>query len=1145
MSLQLAFYNQSMASGSKPSSKNTTLRALSYWKENNMQLPSNESERRGDTKCDMSPNSIERDFNFRATSVSINDVSDLWTELEAQYFSPPRSKIVNMSTSKKISKYSANSLRNRNIRNRRPRNHRRIRHILEGFPDPPSSGASSLQRNVDRNYRIKGASVLSTDSDDILNQRNSLLIQSSESKNVCVKLFESNPMDFEYFDKVVRSEDEAQQQLEWKRKRRMIHTSGKGWERRYNPQRSNKDSYPHCQKLGDSDLCLEKSKSPFHEEIISVSVSEYQLSTTILNLLQSMYTKSVRHQLNSVFLSSSRNKLFDFLTQFCADNLMMLSHNKHNENFTKDEMREIRVLLIKLMMSSQLNVVFDPDYIIHLQNNHTIHLSLVALREVCKGAEAKIKNSQKDLSEADIVLEEVIQLNVLVLQVIRMFHVAGEKMHRRPSVCISYMVCDWFCMENGAGVMEACLSLILGHIQQNPEKLKAQPLTYSVTLFLSEIGKFLSTVGVCELSLTNTKCTKRTINVLAGMYMSLFKYLFEFANVEVTQVSEGHSVVLAILDCLLLDIIKTPACINPRVIWEELLNVILMFDCKPEGDIIRKKVYFLLETYISHYFGNHFDALIPETIHCAVTNSRQGSSLTDSDSAFYDPTPAGDASDTSMEDKIVGAKQEILEIGYTYLEKYRLCLLTTNQNVIKQTVQHIKKFVHACPPKLRIHVLRNVIIPTLAELSSLGMVPLTEIQTYLAQKLFCLIERMVYKDERLGYCCARNKLVKIILKFSEIKGDDNDYFFADDAFQCASSFVRTEVLQCLKGVSLDSLSFPFTDTRSISHVSSSEISREGEDGSPYHRDQHSRFYTSISSNDTVNEVLHSLVLETNNMIIGNNLEALTLLKLKQIGAMWKTQAAFVSEISEYASFFLETHVYAKLSHDLFQYLLKGLKMYSCKKDSSRFRKSIIATLGSLLRLLSKLSQAQTLSKSSSNIIETQNSKSKAALASIEENIFPNDGGATHLHETDIQGIVRVLLKAAVEPLNDRNVCLEHESSVETRKSFFVPTGGPNKSVSRCNSFPETDSGYTPDIDEDSDVNTRKLAQHSVSETGRRIENQIVNKDIVDFVLRMLVNKEGSTQALISIKGGKEILIDGISRLLDLSKGDENIENRYV
>ena len=62
-----------------------------------MQLPSNESERRGDTKCDMSPNSIERDFNFRATSVSINDVSDLWTELEAQYFSPPRSKIVNMS----------------------------------------------------------------------------------------------------------------------------------------------------------------------------------------------------------------------------------------------------------------------------------------------------------------------------------------------------------------------------------------------------------------------------------------------------------------------------------------------------------------------------------------------------------------------------------------------------------------------------------------------------------------------------------------------------------------------------------------------------------------------------------------------------------------------------------------------------------------------------------------------------------------------------------------------------------------------------------------------------------------------------------------------------------------------------------------
>ena len=63
------------------------------------------------------------------------------------------------------------------------------------------------------------------------------------------------------------------------------------------------------------------------------------------------------------------------------------------------------------------------------------------------------------------------------------------------------------------------------------------------------------------------------------MYYSLFQYLCDFANIEVTQVLEGN-VVLALFNCLLLmekDGAAT-ACLNPHGIWEDVLNIILMYN---------------------------------------------------------------------------------------------------------------------------------------------------------------------------------------------------------------------------------------------------------------------------------------------------------------------------------------------------------------------------------------------------------------------------------------------------------------------------------------------------------------------------------------------------------------------------------------
>ena len=823
-----------MGSSTIDNSKSSTWSALNYWKESKVHLPHTPSEDSNlmEKNCDMLQHTKETGLTFGKTCVSISEVSDIWNEIDMQYFSPSCTEAVNVFSLKDNRMYGNGRTKHckNNSKKSEKYNHkrRRMRHVLEGFPDPPLPGAT-LQKHVDRQYRI--GATLSTDSDDVLQQNTSFLLRSKSTNSACIKLFESNPMDFEYFDKVVRSEDEAQQQLEWRRNRRTIQPNWKRKEKRENVQRCMEDDI-RCHTFSGPELCPDKCTAPFHEEMITGLISEGQYSATILTLLQAICSREIRQKRSNYFFSSLSSRSYDFLTQFCSDNLMVLNHNKQNESFSKDEKHYIQVLLIKLLITSLVDVLFNPDYIIYLQNNNVIHLSLVALLDSMKWAEEKLQDPPKDC-DTDLILQESVQLTTSFIRVIRLFHVAGDKLHRRPGVKISYMVCDWFCMENGAGVIDTCLSVLLRQAQKSG---LSKTSVSSVTLLLKEIGKFLSTTGVCEIILAETQCTKRTVTGLTTMYQSLFKYFCDFANLEVTQVTEGF-IVPAILECLSF-CNKGVACLHPHVIWEDLLNVVLMYSCKAEAEIVRNKVYQLLEMYISHYFRNHSDTPIIKATRPNPQSTANCCSTTDSDSAFYDPTTY--ASDISIEDKTrdIGEDAQSSMGGdeYSYLEKYKMCLLTTNKKVLKQTLHHILKLVKVCPLKIRVQLLKSVIVPTLEELSDISM-PLTGFQTHLVQQLFYSIERMVDEDVVLGVCCARKQFFKTILKFATIEADENRFFFADDAYQCGLSFVRTEVKRCLSVPSVESASLPTTGTPLF--LSSHELSQESDViGSPYDFEQY-------------------------------------------------------------------------------------------------------------------------------------------------------------------------------------------------------------------------------------------------------------------------------------------------------------------
>ena len=58
-----------------------------------------------------------------------------------------------------------------------------------------------------------------------------------------------------------------------------------------------------------------------------------------------------------------------------------------------------------------------------------------------------------------------------------------------------------------------------------------------------------------------------------------------------------------------------------------------------------------------------------------------------------------------------------------------------------------------------------------------------------------------------------------------------------------------------------------------------------------------------------------------------------------------------------------------------------------------------------------------------------------------------------------------------------------------------------------------------------------------------IKKKIINRDILDFVVHVLVDIKHSERNPLSPNNDSSILIDGISRLLDLAKGNENTGNR--
>ena len=604
-----------------------------------------------------------------------------------------------------------------------------------------------------------------------------------------------------------------------------------------------------------------------------------------------------------------------------------------------------------------------------------------------------------------------------------------------------------------------------------------------------------------------------------------------------------------ILDCLLLkNGTQSAACIDPHLIWDDLLNLILLYSCKGEqAKPIGTKAFVLLESYLSHHFGHHSDNLNLQMAKANPSSIGICCSLTDSDSAFYDPTTY--ASDTSLEDKAIGLQKEEGNkiIGYSYLEKYRQCLspTTNNEAMTHKTLQHINNFIYSCPIRLRSQFLKSVLIPTLEDLSGITTQPLSELQAHLVQNIFLVIEKLVSEEEALSYCCTRKKLFKTILRFSSMVSDKNDYFFVDDALRCAQSLIKAEIYRVLKANdSLSNLGVSLMEERP-SIISSNEVSlRDRDTGGPYEMEQDGQQSPSslLSSTDVVNEFLVILLSETENLISGKLSGAFMVLKLKKLSAMWRMHTSFVTDIPEYANFSLQTLAHAKLCQGLIRYLLDAIKG-STVEQSEELNKIMISVTGHLFKFLSSLSMAWNLE--GSKIIENPSTFLREAMASSKEIFFPISMHNAKLAGQNAKGIMKVLFKAAIQPITDKDLDQDDEN-IEHQNGQPALGPGCKSNFSTIQVIHDIDSGYDPDRSEEEKSDQGEIDQDSISGMHTKasyMRKKIINKEILNFIFHTLVDDNCSMKQSITLENWMDVVIDVLSRALDLVKGIQNIENR--
>ena len=367
----------------------------------------------------------------------------------------------------------------------------------------------------------------------------------------------------------------------------------------------------------------------------------------------------------------------------------------------------------------------------------------------------------------------------------------------------------------------------------------------------------------------------------------------------------------------------------------------------------------------------------------------------------------------------------------------------------------------------------------------------------------------------------------------------------ENALRCAQGLIKAEIHRVLKANdSLSNLGVSLMEEKP-SVISSNEVSRrESDTGGPYEMEQGGQQSPSslLSSTDVVNDFLAILLSETENLISGKLSDALLVLKLKTLSAMWRMHTCFVTDIPEYANFTLQTSAHAKLCQGLIRHLLDAIKR-SAVEQSEELNKIMISVTGNLFKFLSSLSMAWNLE--GNKIIENPNTVLREAMELSKEIFLPISMYNAKFAGENAKGIMKVLFKAAIQPINEKDLDQDDEN-IEHQYGQPVLGPGCKSNFSTIQVIHDIDSGYDPDRSEEEKSDQGDILKDSIHGMHTRasyMRKKITNKDILDFIFRTLIDDNCSMKKSIKLENWMDVVIDVLSRALDLVKGIQNIDNR--
>ena len=624
-----------------------------------------------------------------------------------------------------------------------------LRGFAVGKPPSSSSGSSSSKSNFQVSNlfsyerRFSNCSKISSDSD-------SAEVEDLLQRNQYVYLPPplSNPLDYEFFVNVIRSEDEAAQSTEWHNMKSKLTASP------VTPSvqlQDVQDFNQHQQRSLSKQEVDMQLYAPEAMEAMFAKLSSYQLSHLVSKLMTTICTVEIRWKLRqkkSQLPMTSNSLLYTMsypLVQFASDTLTSTKNLPSNVS--------LRLNLAALLLSGLSDVVLFGDLQLCFSELFQHHKVLHKCLEVVKDAlvHAQVKNGVK--------------ISIL-LCLWRTFRIILEK-HANPKTMkttrelyrlkkeeLVKSSCSWFSNPE-SGLASVTLTFLARFNMSTVANNDCHNTGSEAAELFKEIGRIVKAVGLCRtpgLSADNAPDTsygylKETRVSLSLIFNEATKLFIYFSQLQCNM--KQHNVIVgAIAKCLFNSI-----CVNTYVACHCAL---ITPDHSLRDDMLQ-----WLESVWSHRYGKHHQCNKQLSINVLQT-------LPDSDSAFC----ASDSSSVLESDDLKTANHQNAPLDdklgdpwQLYKEAFILPNKPLCDDEIEQLQMHLNKVMQILDKFGKEDMLTKLILPLLEH-----SIPLLRNETKVALYAMKSLQRLLpycngldanlYKKK---FRCLYSKLVSLCL----------------------------------------------------------------------------------------------------------------------------------------------------------------------------------------------------------------------------------------------------------------------------------------------------------------------------------------------------------------------------------------------